>query len=126
MNGGGGVRVGHELVEGIELTGWSHRSASASEGPGTQSPWEGERRGSLRLLGWPARVGPRRAGRELEELGLGLLWPEEEEGKGVDWASAWGGPKPVRGSGRGSSSFSNSFSYFVFKTNSNVNQIKFE
>ena len=56
-----------------------------------------------------------RAGRELEELGLGLLRPEEEEGKGVDWASALGGPKPERGSGRGSNSFSKSFSYFVFK-----------
>ena len=78
------------------------------------------------LLGWPARVGPRRAGRELEELGLGLLRLEEKEGKGVDWASARGGPKLEGGSGRGSNSFSNSFSYFVFKTNSNVNQIKFE
>ena len=41
----------------MELTGWSHLSASGSEGPDSQSPRERGRSGSVRSLGRPKSEG---------------------------------------------------------------------
>ena len=55
-------------------------------GPRCQPDRGIEEADGVRVYWASARGGPVRAGREPEELGLGLLRPEEEEGKGMDWA----------------------------------------
>ena len=100
-DGDGGVHFGHDLVEGMELTGWSHRSTSVSEGPSAQSLWEGERRRSV-LAGLACVSWAEAHGRELEELGLGLpCWADARRKRSrPSGGEEKGGPRKLGWRGR--------------------------